>query len=299
MNILLTGANGFIGKIVHQALSLQGHTVIRAVRCPNLPSDIAVNFEQDITAETWIPRLNNIDAIVNTVGIMGGAEAQMMAVHCYTPSALAQAAVQKNIQYYVQVSSLGVDSNVNTLYFRSKLAGEQGIRNALPKAAILRPSMVFGLEGAGTQLFVQLTRLPMIILPHAGNMNIQPVHGSDVGAGVVALLTQQVNHGNLPAQTIAAVGLDTVSMANYLKSLATQLNRKLPLRLSCILPMPLSMAQASTKLAALLPQHLWTPDTLAMLCAGSAADVAPFTDLLGRSPVALKDFVAHPTVIKQ
>ena len=110
MNILLTGANGFIGKIVHQALSLQGHTVVRAVRRPNLPSDIAVDFEQDTTAETWIPRLNNIDAIVNTVGIMGGTETQMMAVHCHTPSALAQAAAQKNIQY-LDVHTAMLDEN--------------------------------------------------------------------------------------------------------------------------------------------------------------------------------------------
>jgi uncharacterized protein YbjT (DUF2867 family) len=288
MNILLTGASGFIGQAVHTALTAQGHTVIRAVRKPTSPSDIAVDFERDTTPAQWLPRLNGIDAVVNAVGIMGGSDAVMWNLHCHTPTALAKACAQAGIKRFVQVSSLGVDSGLDTLYFRTKLAGEQGIRAAMPQAGIIRPSLVFGMHGASSQLFIQLTRLPIIALPHAGKMQVQPVHGSDVGAGVAALLMQ---HTTQSAHTIAAVGTQALSMADYLKSLAAQLNRGLLLRLQLVLPMPLFAANLSAKLAACLPQYLWTPDTLAMLCAGNTADAQPFIQLLGREPVALNAFV--------
>jgi uncharacterized protein YbjT (DUF2867 family) len=292
MKILLTGASGFIGRAVHHALTAQGHTVVRAVRTPSLPSDIAVDFERDTTPAAWLPRLAGIDAVINAVGIMGGRESQMWALHCHTPAALAQAAAQAGVKHFVQVSSLGTDSGVDTVYFRTKLAGEHGIRAALPSAGIIRPSLVFGLKGASSQLFIQLTRLPIIALPLAGRMLVQPVHGSDVGAGVAAMLAQQIAQPQAAQQTIAAVGTQTVTMADYLKSIASQLGRKPPLCLRTVLPMPMLAAQLSAKLAAKLPQHLWTPDTLAMLVAGSQADAEPFVNLLGRLPLPLERFVA-------
>ncbi len=287
MKILLTGASGFIGQAIHQTLTAQGHTVIRALRKPNQPSDIAVNFEQDTAATTWLPRLNGIDAVINAVGILGGSEAQMMAVHALAPTALAQAAAQAGVKQFVQVSALGVDCGLDTLYYRSKLAGEQGIRAAMPQAAVLRPSLVFGHGGDSSEMFMKLTRLPVLLLPKAGEMKIQPVHVSDVAAGVAALL------GNAAGETIHAVGTSVVTMTDYLKSLSSQLNRKAPLRLLRVLPMPMFAANVSATLAQYLPQHVWTPETLAMLLTGSQADVAPFAVVLNRQPLNLENFVNH------
>ena len=287
MNILLTGASGFVGRAIHQTLTAQGHTVVRALRKPSEPTDISVNFEQDTTPQAWLPRLQNIDAVVNAVGILGGSEAAMMAVHAHAPSALAQAAAQAGIQTFVQVSALGVDSALNTLYYRSKLAGEQGIRAALPQAAVLRPSLVFGHGGDSSKMFMQLTCLPLLALPLAGKMAVQPVHVSDVAAGVAALLS------NSQGQTVHAVGAQALPLADYLKSLAVQLGRRVPFKLQAVLPMPMFAAQWSAQLAQALPQHVWTPETLAMLVAGSQADAAPFTQLLGRAPLALERFVAY------
>jgi uncharacterized protein YbjT (DUF2867 family) len=182
---------------------------------------------------------------------------------------------------------LGVDSGLGTLYYRSKLAGEQGIRAAMPQAGVLRPSMVYGAAGAATQMFTQLTRLPLIALPLAGRMMVQPVHVSDVAAGVAALLSHS------DGLTVHAVGAAPLALADYLKSLAAQLGRSTPLKLAAVLPMPMFAAKFSAQLMSHLPQHVWTPETLAMLVAGSQADAQPFTALLGRAPLAVDVFVKH------
>ena len=286
MNVLITGASGFIGSSITQTLLDAGHTVRRAVRTPKQPSDVAVQFERDIAPADWLARLDGIDAVVNAVGLLGGSESAMMAVHRDTPTALAAACAQRGIKRFVQMSALGVDSGLATRYFRSKLAGEQAVRAALPGAHIVRPSLVFGHGGASSKMFMQLTRLPMLMLPKAGRLTVQPVHVHDVCAAVAALLNADPAGD---AMTLDAVGPQAMNMADYLASLAAQLGRRAPY----ILPMPAFVASSSAQLMQHLPQTVWTPETLAMLVAGSSADPAGMAALLGRSALAVDQFVAY------
>jgi len=70
MKILVCGATGFVGRHLTQALRDAGHTVIRAVRHPSDPGDIKVDFCKDTTKEIWLPRLNGIKVVINTVGVL-------------------------------------------------------------------------------------------------------------------------------------------------------------------------------------------------------------------------------------
>ena len=47
MKILVCGATGFVGRHLTHALRDAGHTVIRGVRHPSEPGDIAVDFCND------------------------------------------------------------------------------------------------------------------------------------------------------------------------------------------------------------------------------------------------------------
>ena len=69
MNVLLTGANGFIGRYLLAALVGAGHRVVPAVRRPRetdrllgRPASVAVDFNRDTRPEDWLPRLAGIDA---------------------------------------------------------------------------------------------------------------------------------------------------------------------------------------------------------------------------------------------
>src|SRR6185312_183025 len=69
MRMLLTGANGFIGRYVLSKLVGAGYEVIPAVRNPaqtdailGKPLSLAVNFNRDVTPEVWTPRLAGIGA---------------------------------------------------------------------------------------------------------------------------------------------------------------------------------------------------------------------------------------------
>ena len=75
MNILLTGASGFIGHHILHGLEQQNHNVIAC--CRNSEKLIFASKNTRIlqlnyantTAETdWLPHLQNIDAVINCVG---------------------------------------------------------------------------------------------------------------------------------------------------------------------------------------------------------------------------------------
>src|SRR5512138_3950702 len=71
MVIFLTGATGFIGRHLASALRAAGHRVIEARRRVSDPAlHVAADFTRDLNASDWIPRLANVDCVINAVGIL-------------------------------------------------------------------------------------------------------------------------------------------------------------------------------------------------------------------------------------
>src|ERR1041385_5107955 len=99
MRILLTGANGFLGRYLLARLIDAGHEVVPAVRNPaetdrllSRRASIRVDFNNDTASEIWLPRLAGIDAVINCVGILRGTRRQSIeAVHSGAPRALFRA----------------------------------------------------------------------------------------------------------------------------------------------------------------------------------------------------------------
>jgi uncharacterized protein YbjT (DUF2867 family) len=96
MKVLLTGANGFLGRYILAALLKAGHDVVPAVRntvqadrlLPS-PASIHADFNRDIRKEDWLPRLDGIDAVINCAGILQGSVSQSIdAIHSKAPQVL-------------------------------------------------------------------------------------------------------------------------------------------------------------------------------------------------------------------
>ena len=292
MHILLTGSTGFIGQTLKAALEGAGHNVHGGVSPRNLApktDEVPMDFAHDTSAATWLPRLQGIDAVVNAVGVLRDTRARPIdAVHRDTPIALFDACVQAGVQRVVQISALGIEGS-STRYAQSKLATEAHLKKLAAqhplRAAILRPSVVFGKGGDSSALFMNLARLPVALFPGPVlDARVQPVSVHDLAAAVVALL------GAAQSQTgtIECTGPDSLTMGDFIASLRQQLGHK-P---ATVLRLPQLLTQISARLGDAVPASPWCSETLAMLGSDNVGNPTVFEQLLGRPGVHYSQLVA-------
>jgi len=222
MRVLVTGANGFIGRYLVAGLIAAGHTVIPAVRNPRetdrllpSPSSIQCDFNRDLTPNAWIPRLANVDAVINCAGVLQGSSKQSIAaIHAEAPKALFRACEVADVQRVIQISAISVGAE--TQYAKTKLAADDFLASTSLDWVILRPSLVYA-EGAygGTALLRALAAVPFAIpLVGAGDQVFQPIHVADLVATVVKILDGPINR-----IIIEPVGPDRLTMRDLLMDL--------------------------------------------------------------------------------
>lgn len=287
MRILLTGATGFIGRRLHEALTRDGHHVIGAGRraaAAGFASWVRVDFSKATRASDWLAHLQGVDVVINAVGIIRETKGQdFAALHAQAPRALFDACVAAGVRRVIQISALGADAAAATRYHRSKHAADEYLFGLPLQATILQPSLVFGRGGASARLFSQLACLPVIPLPGHGRQRIQPVHIDDL----VQVARQLVIAQAPTASRIPLVGPHALSLREYLAAL----RRQMRLRGAIFLPVPMGLMRGTAALARWIPALPFDRDALQMLAAGNVGDAAPIAAILGRAPIPVAEFI--------
>ena len=303
MRILLTGASGFIGQHLLQALLAEGHDVVCAVRNPGAKrlqdehprlTRVQADFTQDTDKSAWLARLTGIDAVVNTVGIFRESGAQTFArLHTEAPRALfAACADSDDVQMVVQLSALGADDEATTAYHLSKKAADDFLATLPVRACIVQPSLVYGPGGASARVFKALASFPVAVRLGNAPQLVQPIHIDDLVAAIVALLRQRLPlpaHGGT-VRRLAAVGPQALSFTDYLAALRSAMGMG---RLR-VLRLPGAAARALARVGRWLPGRMLDADALAMLDRGNTADPGPLLRVLGRPARPIASFVPEP-----
>ncbi|MGZ8993289.1 MAG: SDR family oxidoreductase, partial [Burkholderiaceae bacterium] len=287
MVVLVTGASGFIGSAVVDALRAAGHRVIKGTHRQNATSDadtVAVDFTRDFDPAAWRGRLRGVDAVVNAVGILREQGHQTFdALHVRAPRALFAACVDAGVKRVVQISALGSDENATSAYHISKRRADEFLAAQSISSVIVQPSLVYGPGGESARLFDTLASLPWIPLPGDGMQRIQPIHLDDLVACIVTLLERD----RWRTGRIALVGAEPTTLRDYLASLGRALGRS---RIR-FLQIPYSWVRAAASLGKVMPGALLDNETLAMLERGNVADVADTQRILGATPRPIANFV--------
>ena len=204
--VTVFGGSGFVGSQIVRQLARRGQRVRVAVRRPGLAYRLRLLgdvgqieiVQANIRDEESVTRaLHGAQAGVFSVGVLWQHGRQTFeALQAEGAERVAKAAAAAGIARFVHVSAIGADAASPSAYARTKAAGEAAVRQALPDAVIVRPSVVFGPEDDFFNRFgAMAARAPLLPLIGGGKTRLQPVFVADVAAAVATALEDSTAAG--------------------------------------------------------------------------------------------------------
>ncbi len=288
MKILLTGASGFIGRHILQGLEKQNHQIIACCRKPEKlffksenTSILKLDYTNMSSEEDWLPHVENIDAVINCVGIISESGSQTFKrLHDHAPSALFKAADRAGVKKIIQISALGADYSASSAYHLSKKAADDMLQKLTVDWFVLHPSIVYGDGAQSMALFHALASSPVHALIDGGEQLMQPIHVMDVVATVIQCLKPE----SIAQQTLPLVGPEAISFKQLLQQLRQRLGKKPAPTFS----LPGELAQRSVFIGKWLGEPTFNAESISMLRRGNAADARPIKEFLGYSTQSLQ-----------
>lgn len=184
--IAITGATGFAGRHVIDALLAEGHRLRALVRNPqtaSLPGAVEL-VPGDLADRAALARLvAGTDAAVHLAGAIAAPTRQdYFTANAEGTRALIEAARAVALPRFIHISSLAAREPQLSAYAASKRAGEEMVRAdmAALNAIVIRPPAVYGPGDRGTlPLIRELTR-PVAAIPAPPDARFSLIHARDL-----------------------------------------------------------------------------------------------------------------------
>lgn len=252
--VTVFGGSGFVGRHVVRALARKGYRIRVAVRRPDLAGFLQPlgNVGQISLVQANLRYRNSVDRavegashVVNCVGILFESGRNTFdAVQDFGARAVAEAA-RKAGASLTHISAIGADANGDAIYARTKGRAEIAIREIVPDAIIVRPSIVFGPEDGFFNKFAEMARFsPVLPLIGGGHTKFQPVYVTDLADAVVRCVAGTAEKG----KTYEIGGPETLSFKDCLELMLRVIGRKRKL-----VPLPFALASLIGSIASLVP----------------------------------------------
>lgn len=195
------GGSGFVGRNVVRELARRGWRVRVAVRRPHHAQFLRpmgavgqIQLKQCNVrhAPSVADALTDADAVINLVGILYQSGSQRFdTVQAAGAATVARLAAEAGVTNFVHMSAIGADGKGESDYARTKGEAERAVKEAIPSAVIIRPSIVFGTEDEFFNKFASMAGIsPALPLIGGGKTKFQPVYVDDVADAICEALVR-------------------------------------------------------------------------------------------------------------
>ena len=284
--VFVTGATGFVGRTVIQALRAEGYVVRCLVRRGSERDLRGVGaierVEGDVLSrQTLEEGMAGCDAVVHLVGIIREhvpTNTTFYRVHVQGTGNVVAAAASVGVRRYIHMSALGAREGARSRYHQTKWAAEEAVHACSLPWTIVRPSVIYGRGDGFVSLLVWVVRrLPVVPLIVGGRL--QPVPVEQVAQGVARALSRP----SAVKQTYEVGGPDRVTLGELVDLIGKVLGRRRILKFN----VPRVVVRVATRALHRLPYFPLTPDQLLMLEEDNVCDPAPFFSTFGLAPLPL------------
>lgn len=192
MPVVVTGANGLVGRTLIPLLVGQGAQVRAYVRRREaadplraLGAKVAVGdpFDPD-TLATVMSDAHTVCHLIGSLALDDAAAYER--VNLGSTQAVLSAARSAKVARFLFLSYPGASPDAANAYLRAKGAAEQEVRGSGLQHAIVRSTHVYGPGSSWLELTTRSARSPVAAVVGAGSQRLAPVHVSDVAAVLAA-----------------------------------------------------------------------------------------------------------------
>lgn len=253
----VTGAFGYIGRAVAQALLAEGRAVVTFTRRDAGGDPLAArvrSLPQRFDDRAWLAeRLRGCEVLYNTYWIRFERHGASFDRAVGRSAHLFEAAREAGVRRIVHVSVTNCREDSPLPYYAGKARVERTLRATGISHAIVRPTLVFGRRDVLVNNIAWcLRRFPFFAIPGHGRYRLQPVHVRDLAG----LLVQA--GASTTDETFDAAGPDTLNYCD----LVLLLRRRLGLR-TRVVRLPAGLALGLGRLVGLFVRDvLLTHDEL-------------------------------------
>tara|TARA_Y100001980_G_C14504646_1_gene280312 strand:- start:267 stop:1211 length:945 start_codon:yes stop_codon:yes gene_type:complete len=265
--ILIFGASGQVGRYCIRRLVKRNYKVIAVTRNAHkkgyiLKTQAPIGYIDIVEANIFdenklIELISKADVCINLIGILyeKGKVNNFRNIHTNFPKKLAEICYEKKVKF-VHISALGVDNVKDSKYAFSKTNGEKLIREIMPTATIIKPSLVYSVDDNLTTKFMSLlSLLPFFPLYYDGKTKFTPIHVSELAELIFFVISKE-----LYSKTIEAIGPEVLTFKEILQILMKCIKKN-----RILLPLPLILARLSAFFMQVFPQPPITQDQINLL----------------------------------
>jgi uncharacterized protein YbjT (DUF2867 family) len=222
---VVTGATGYSGKYITRRLVDSGHRVRTLTGHPNRPNPFGSQIEivpfHFENPEQLRKDLQGVGTLYNTYWVRFSRGRRTYAGAVANTRMLIHAAEQAGVRKFVHVSIANPSADSPLPYYRGKAALEVALAESSLSWAIVRPTVIFGLEDILINNMAWLVRhFPVFAVPGSGEYRLQPVYAEDLAeiATNAASNTEDV--------AVDAVGPETYTFNEIVLLIARALGRR-------------------------------------------------------------------------
>ncbi len=230
MRVLITGATGFVGRAVCEAVVREGHSVRRMARgnrsqALDTPNGSMESVRGSVLCPEDLRRaLQGCDAVIHLVGIIGEIGDQTFErVHQEGTLRVVEAALACGVRRMVHMSALGTRPSAVSRYHQTKWAAEEAVRASGLDWTVFRPSVIYGPGDGFVNLFARMSRWsPVLPVIGQGTALLQPVSVE----GVAQAFARALNSKDAVHQTYDLCGPDRLTLPQVLQAILRVTRRR-------------------------------------------------------------------------
>ncbi|WP_108718396.1 NAD(P)H-binding protein [Miniimonas sp. S16] len=223
--VLVTGATGFVGSHVADALVREGHEVRAMTRHPDTYEGAGDPVFGDVAdPSSMAAALEGVDAAYYLVHSLASADFERLDAEA--SRTFGAAAAEAGLRQIVYLGGLGRDDSTLSAHLRSRREVERLLADGGVPLTVLRAAIVIGHGGISWEITRQLAvNLPAMVAPRWVSTRTQPIALEDVVRYLVGVL----DNPDAMGRVFEVGGADVLTYADMMRQVGKHLGKPLPI----------------------------------------------------------------------